>query len=79
MLCLVALADICPLSPFFIMIKPVMSCVSAVSRGAVSTWRPKITPMSQLKPSELQTHTLPGEAPPVQRTSLAANQQVSCS
>lgn len=45
-------------------------------RGAVTTWRPKITPMSELKPSELQTHTLPGEAPPMQRTSLAANQQV---
>ena len=48
-----------------------------VHRGAVTTWRPKITPMSELKPSELQTHTLPGDAPPVQRTSLAANQQVN--
>jgi len=33
--------------------------------------------MSELRPEELQTHSLPGEAPVIQKTSLAANKQVT--
>ncbi|XP_067942466.1 PDZ and LIM domain protein 3-like isoform X1 [Watersipora subatra] len=46
-----------------------------VQRGAVTTWKPSVTSMSDLKPSELQAHTLPGNSAPVQKTSLTINQQ----
>lgn len=49
-------------------------------RGAVSVWKPKVTPMSQLRPGEVKQPTANGAGgdtePYVQRTSLAANKQV---
>lgn len=42
-----------------------------IQRGGVRIWKPTITPMSQVAPNEIKSHTLPGEVPPVQKTSLA--------
>ena len=45
----------------------------AFSRGAVMIWKPKVTPMSELRPAELQTiqSATGDEVQVTQRTSLA--------
>ena len=48
-----------------------------VFRGAVKVWRPKVTPMSALRPDELPQG--PDGEVYVQKTSLAANHSDSVS
>ena len=46
-------------------------------RGAVKIWKPKVTPLSQLRPDQMQqVGGEPGEEQYVQKTSLAADIRV---
>lgn len=52
-----------------------MTTLTLVSRGAVKIWKPQVTPLSELRPQELNTiKTATGEEiQAVQKTSLAIN------
>jgi len=57
----------------------VNTCLLFILSGSVKIWKPKVTPMSDLRPKEM--NQIAGGAEPdmyIQKTSLAADKQVTC-